>query len=73
MSPLTYEETVVVITDGSTPSAQLYARLFKARGAKVVLNIPPSSKSHFSNNLQEVCRIVSFYTSGAHKKLRALI
>lgn len=45
MAPLNYKGKVVIITDGSTPTGQLYGSFFKARGASVVLNTPPTSKS----------------------------
>ncbi|KAJ9612210.1 hypothetical protein H2200_003807 [Cladophialophora chaetospira] len=45
MAYVDYSGKVVVITDASTALAQNCATLLAARGAKLVLNYPPSSKS----------------------------
>ncbi|KAK4942858.1 hypothetical protein LTR10_017434 [Elasticomyces elasticus] len=45
MASPTYDGKVVVITDATTPFAQECATLLAARGAKLVLNYPPTSTS----------------------------
>src|ERR1700761_1936629 len=45
MASVTYDGKVVVFTDATTSFARNCASLLEARGAKLVLNYPPTSKS----------------------------